>query len=153
MAADRRLVLVRSPTREHDALAPYTLYQVVSQQGETSTSVPRRYSDFHWLWTRLKEDHADCVVPPVPQKHWNNNNQVFVERRRRALERFLNRVALHPKLGHSPHLVVFLKASAQLMSDMRARSEDAKVVTTSESYLNSFFRSTRVGTASDYYCQ
>lgn len=44
-------------------------------------------------------------------------NNDFIETRRRALQRFLSKVSLHPVLSHSHHLEVFL--TAQVSSHAR----------------------------------
>lgn len=57
-----------------------------------------------------------AIVPPLPEKAVVGRFEAsFVETRRRALERFLERVAAHPELTGSADLVLFLQADeAQL---------------------------------------
>ena len=39
-------------------------------------------------------------------------NPAFIERRRQALQRFLDRISVHPTLQKSDHLRLFLEAKA-----------------------------------------
>lgn len=39
----------------------------------------------------------------------NSSSTEFIERRRSALERYLNRTAAHPMLGVDPDFIAFLK--------------------------------------------
>lgn len=100
-----------------------------------SVTVRRRFRDFFWLREALVENHPGVVVPVGPEKNligtakggrcrvlnlivcYDNclasktakEDSVFIERRRHALERFLRRVAAHPKLRNSTHLRYFLE--------------------------------------------
>lgn len=56
-------------------------------------------------------ERAGAIVPPVPEKQpVGRFNPAFVEARRRELERFLRRVAVHPELQDSTSLDTFLRA-------------------------------------------
>jgi len=49
------------------------------------------------------------VLPPLPEKQYSGRfNEEFIERRRRALERFINRLARHPVIRYSDLLTHFL---------------------------------------------
>lgn len=75
------------------------------------SAVLRRYSDFLWLHERLQEERAGAIVPPIPEKQpVGRFSPAFVEARRRELERFLRRVAVHPELQDSACLDTFLRA-------------------------------------------
>ncbi len=75
------------------------------------SAVLRRYSDFLWLYERLQTERAGAIVPPLPEKQpVGRFNPAFVEIRRRELERFLRRAAVHPELQGSGALDAFLKA-------------------------------------------
>ena len=89
---------VRSPS------ADMTTTQVFS-------AVLRRYSDFLWLYERLQDERPGAIVPPLPEKQpVGRFSPAFVEARRRELERFLRRVAIHPELQDSACLDTFLRA-------------------------------------------
>ncbi|KAL7527175.1 hypothetical protein ACHAXR_003759, partial [Thalassiosira sp. AJA248-18] len=75
------------------------------------SSVLRRYSDFLWLYERLHKEKAGAIVPPLPEKQAVSRfSPEFVEDRRRALEKFLRRVILHPELWEAHCLLTFLRA-------------------------------------------
>jgi sorting nexin-1/2 len=96
----------------------YTSYRVDVRSpgaGMTSTqvfsAVLRRYSDFLWLYDRLQEERPGAIVPPIPEKQpVGRFSPAFVEARRRELERFIRRVAIHPELQDSACLDTFLRA-------------------------------------------
>ena len=74
-------------------------------------AVTRRYRDFLWLYTSLHSNNPGVVVPPPPEKQavgrFDTN---FVESRRQALERMLNKIAAHPILHHDADLKIFLES-------------------------------------------
>ncbi|KAL7485412.1 hypothetical protein ACHAW6_011046 [Cyclotella cf. meneghiniana] len=75
------------------------------------SSVLRRYSDFLWLYDRLHKERAGAIVPHLPEKQAVGKfSPEFVEERRRALERFLRRVVIHPELFDANCLLTFLRA-------------------------------------------
>lgn len=75
--------------------------------------VKRRYRDFLWLYNTLHGNCPGVVVPPPPEKQavgrFESN---FVESRRAALERMLNKIAAHPTLQHDPDLKLFLESES-----------------------------------------
>jgi len=75
------------------------------------SAVLRRYSDFLWLYEKLQMERAGTIVPPFPEKQpVGRFNPGFVEIRRRELERFLRRAAVHPELQGCSSLDAFLQA-------------------------------------------
>jgi len=97
----------------------YTSYRVDVRSTNSSdlqttqafSAVLRRYSDFLWLYEKLQEERAGAIVPPLPEKQpVGRFSPAFVEARRKELERFLRRVALHPELQDSTSLDTFLRA-------------------------------------------
>ncbi|KAG9231081.1 Vps5 C terminal like-domain-containing protein [Amylocarpus encephaloides] len=76
-------------------------------------AVTRRYRDFLWLYNGLHGNNPGIVVPPPPEKQavgrFDTN---FVESRRAALERMLNKIAAHPTLQHDSDLKLFLESEA-----------------------------------------
>jgi sorting nexin-1/2 len=75
--------------------------------------VTRRYRDFLWLYNSLHSNNPGIVVPPPPEKQavgrFDTN---FVESRRAALERMLNKTAAHPTLQHDGDLKMFLESES-----------------------------------------
>ena len=75
------------------------------------SAVLRRYSDFLWLYEKLQTERSGAIVPPLPEKQpVGRFNPKFVEHRRRDLERFLRRAAVHPELQGCASLDAFLQA-------------------------------------------
>jgi sorting nexin-1/2 len=74
-------------------------------------TVSRRYRDFLWLYTSLHSSNPGIIIPPPPEKQavgrFESN---FVESRRAALERMLNKIASHPILQHDGDLKIFLES-------------------------------------------
>lgn len=90
----------------------FTTYDLESSG--THFVVQRRFKHFTWLVARLAESFACINIPPLPEKQLQGRfDEVFVERRRRGLQRFLNRVAAHPVLGPSSVFRHFLTATDQ----------------------------------------
>ena len=76
-------------------------------------AVSRRYRDFLWLYTQLHTNNPGVVVPPPPEKQVVGRfDSSFVESRRAALERMLNKSAAHPILQHDGDLKLFLESDA-----------------------------------------
>lgn len=73
----------------------------------------RRYRDFLWLYNTLHANNPGCIVPAPPEKQavgrFDSN---FVESRRAALEKMLNKTAGHPILQHDADLKLFLESEA-----------------------------------------
>ena len=115
---------VSDPVQHNDGMKKYTSYRVdvrptsmdpnaLAQSTSLAafSSVLRRYSDFLWLFEALHQERAGAIVPPLPEKQpVGRFSPQFVEERRRALERFLRRVAIHPELSDAACLSTFLKA-------------------------------------------
>ena len=78
-------------------VAPFTIYSVSSNLFTSSLiSVHRRYSDFVWLQDVLKSMHPLHIIPPLPPKQVIGRfDEVFIQERRRGLEKFLSRVPIY----------------------------------------------------------
>ncbi|MEQ2191329.1 Sorting nexin-1 [Xenoophorus captivus] len=85
-------------------------------------TVRRRFSDFLGLYEKLSEKHGPngLIVPPPPEKSLlgmtkmkvgkeDSSSADFLERRRGALERYLQRVVNHPMLLQDPDVREFLE--------------------------------------------
>lgn len=76
-------------------------------------TVTRRYRDFLWLYNSLHASNPGVVVAPPPEKQaMGRFDTNFVESRRAALERMLNKIASHPILQHDGDLKIFLESEA-----------------------------------------
>ncbi|PUU81153.1 hypothetical protein B9Z19DRAFT_972387 [Tuber borchii] len=79
-------------------------------------AVRRRFTDFVFIWTMLTREFPACAVPPLPGKHkmeyvrGDRFGPDFTNRRANSLNRFLNRLTLHPVLRRTSLLMVFLES-------------------------------------------
>eukprot|EP00937_MAST-01D_sp_MAST-1D-sp2_P005493 g5493.t1 len=105
-------ICVSEPCKQSDGINAYITYNIrVKPVDAADFVVVRRYSDFVWLHQHLAAEFPGVVVPPLPEKLLVGRfSAEFVENRRRALERFLNRTAAHADLHCSEHFKVFLEA-------------------------------------------
>ncbi|KAL6474617.1 hypothetical protein MHYP_G00181780 [Metynnis hypsauchen] len=120
-------ISVTNPEKVGDGMNAYMAYKVSTQTSlsmfrSKQFTVRRRFSDFLGLYEKLSEKHAQngYIVPPPPEKSILGMTKVkvgkedpssaeFVERRRAALERYLQRVVSHPSLLQDPDVREFLE--------------------------------------------
>ena len=94
----------------------YIVY-VISSPGHEAK---RRYSDFEALREALEKLHPTLIIPPIPSKHSlldyatnpgrAKNDPALIARRKRMLERFLQRLDTHPVLSIDVVFRRFLEA-------------------------------------------
>ncbi|XP_042571001.1 sorting nexin-1-like isoform X2 [Cyprinus carpio] len=120
-------ISVTNPEKVGDGMNAYMAYKVSTQTSLTmfrskTFTVRRRFSDFLGLFEKLSEKHSQngYIIPPPPEKSILGMTKVkvgkedpssaeFVERRRAALERYLQRVVCHPSLLQDPDVREFLE--------------------------------------------
>ncbi|KIM95105.1 hypothetical protein OIDMADRAFT_45523 [Oidiodendron maius Zn] len=111
-------ITVGDPHKVGDLTSSHIVYLVKTKTTskayrEPEFSVTRRYRDFLWLYNSLHSNNPGIVVPPPPEKQavgrFDTN---FVESRRAALERMLNKTAAHPTLQHDGDLKMFLESES-----------------------------------------
>ena len=111
-------ITVGDPHTVGNAATSHTVYSVITRTTskaytQPSFTVTRRYRDFLWLYERMHDNSPGVVVPPPPDKQavgrFDTN---FVESRRMALERMINKIAAHPILQHDGDLKTFLESDA-----------------------------------------
>ncbi|KAI9021495.1 hypothetical protein CLU79DRAFT_703276, partial [Phycomyces nitens] len=85
-------------------------------------SVLRRYSDFCWLSEMLLKRYPLRMLPTLPPKQVRGKDEVFLERRRKGLERFLSSVVRHPVLAKDELVAVFLTESSVLRTWLRSHT-------------------------------
>ncbi|XP_028289379.1 sorting nexin-7 isoform X2 [Parambassis ranga] len=113
-------ITVDNPESHVTAIETFIMYRVVtkttrSEFDSCEYEVRRRYQDFLWLRSRLEENHPTLIVHPLPEKFVMKGmverfNDDFIETRRRALHRFLNKISEHPILSYGEHFKAFLTA-------------------------------------------
>lgn len=87
----------------HDALlaGAYTQYKVITTRKNTEVVVWRRFREFVALDTVLVEKFRGYIVPPRPEKNAVEAQRMkgsFIQERRLALEKYLNKLAVHPEI-------------------------------------------------------
>ncbi|XP_045452642.1 sorting nexin-2 [Melitaea cinxia] len=141
--ANNIIITVTEPQKIGEGMSSYVAYRVLTKTNMPIFSrhefaVLRRFSDFLGLHEKLTEKYlrSGRIIPPAPEKSIvgttklkmtstpstesaNGNTTAgmqsqFVERRRAALERFLNRVAQHPVLCIDPDFREFLESDTEL---------------------------------------
>ncbi|KAB8079169.1 Vps5 C terminal like-domain-containing protein [Aspergillus leporis] len=109
-------ITVGDPHKVGDLTSSHIVYQVRTKTTskayrQPEFTVSRRYRDFLWLYNSMHNNNPGVVVPPPPEKQavgrFDTN---FVESRRAALERMLNKIAGHPTLQHDGDLKIFLES-------------------------------------------
>merc|ERR1719369_1993032 len=127
-------IKVADPHKVGDGMSSYIAYKVVTNTNlsyfkKSKPEVNRRFSDFLGLRDKLSEKYLQNgrIIPPAPDKSFlgmtkiklakeedNADQYEFVEKRRAALERYLNRTAQHPSLRVDPDFREFLELDAEL---------------------------------------
>ncbi|XP_061888369.1 sorting nexin-1-like [Entelurus aequoreus] len=120
-------IAVTNPEKVGDGMNAYVAYKVSTRTSlrmfrNKTFSVRRRFSDFLGLYEKLsvKQSLHGCVIPLPPEKSVVGMTKVkvgmddpssveFVERRRAALERYLQRIVSHPLLIQDPDVREFLE--------------------------------------------
>ncbi|XP_063066821.1 sorting nexin-30 isoform X2 [Engraulis encrasicolus] len=113
-------VTVDDPKKHVSTMETYITYRVSTKTSRVEFDLPeysvrRRYQDFDWLRIKLEETQPTHLIPPLPEKFVvkgvvDRFSEEFVETRRRALDKFLKRVADHPVLSFNEHLNAFLSS-------------------------------------------
>lgn len=105
------------------AQTPDALQTSSSLFSKPSFSVLRRYSDFLWLYETLSMNNPGVIVPPVPEKNtFGRFDENFVQQRRLALEKCIQKMANHAVLAKDPDLKFFLESDSFALDVGAARS-------------------------------
>ncbi|KAF4983437.1 hypothetical protein FZEAL_1166 [Fusarium zealandicum] len=135
-------ITVGDPHKVGDLTSSHIVYSVrtkTTSKGykQPEFEVKRRYRDFLWLYTTLHGNNPGIVVPPPPDKQavgrFDSN---FVESRRAALEKMLNKIAIHATLQHDPDLKLFLE-SETFNVDVKHKERRDPIPTESKGVLGS----------------
>ncbi|KAM9325470.1 sorting nexin-7 [Gastrophryne carolinensis] len=113
-------ITVDEPECHVTAIETFITYRIAtkttrSEFDSSEFEVRRRYQDFIWLKSRLEDAHPTLIIPPLPEKFIVKGmverfNDDFIETRRKALHKFLNRIADHPTLTFNDDFKIFLTA-------------------------------------------
>nr|KAF6487570.1 sorting nexin 1 [Rousettus aegyptiacus] len=118
---------ITDPEKIGDGMNAYVAYKVTTQMSlpmfrSKQFAVKRRFSDFLGLYEKLSEKHSQngFIVPPPPEKSLigmtkvkvgkeDSSSAEFLEKRRAALERYLQRIVNHPTMLQDPDVREFLE--------------------------------------------
>lgn len=113
--------LVNSPQKEQDGSQnAYISYLVTTESNSPTFQSPmfrvrRRYTDFYFLYSTLCTEYPACAVPPLADKSrleyikGDRFGTEFTLKRASSLNRFLDRISLHPILKKSMVYLSFLE--------------------------------------------
>lgn len=104
-------------------ISDYTAYHIDSFNASYESK--KRYSEFEALRTILERTYTNCVVPPIPEKHGlgeRKDDPRIIQKRKRLLSLFLNRVAAHPILGRDHVFHQFIEGKLSWVEIMSANS-------------------------------
>lgn len=125
-------ISVEEPKKQGEGYGSFVVYKVSTRTNlpyfrRPKSTVYRRFSDFRGLRDKLAVKHLTLgrIVPPAPKKDAVGTAKVkmskdelgqdeFIEKRRLALERFLNRTASHETLRADPDFREFLELETEL---------------------------------------
>lgn len=125
-------IKLSDPTKVGDGMGSYMVYKLTTKTNfpmfrSQEFSANRRFSDFLSLYEKLKAKHLQTgrILPPEPEKDMIGMAKVkmskedttpidFIEKRRAALERFLNRLASHKTFRYDPDFRDFLEIASDL---------------------------------------
>uniref|UniRef100_W5MNU5 Sorting nexin 7 n=1 Tax=Lepisosteus oculatus TaxID=7918 RepID=W5MNU5_LEPOC len=116
-------ITVDCPESHVTAIETFITYKIStkttrSEFDSCEYEVRRRYQDFLWLKGKLEEKYPTLIIHPLPEKFivkgmMERFNEDFIETRRKALHRFLNKIADHPLLSCDEDFKFFLTAQAE----------------------------------------
>lgn len=99
---------------KYGGVKSFISYQVYNRS--VNCVVYRRYKHFEWLHSQLGIHFGLLCIPPLPEKQAQGRfTPDFIACRKRALERFLKRVARHPVLRQAPAFRHFVSCTDDRM--------------------------------------
>lgn len=125
-------ISVGDPTKIGDITSAHTVYKVSTKTNSKAYKVPefsatRRYRDFLWLYDQLNRNCPGVIVPPPPEKQAVGRfSENFIEARRYALERMLEKISKHPVLRGDGDFKLFLE-SESFSADIKHRPIDQRL--------------------------
>lgn len=119
-------IKIGEPYKVKEGRESYTVYPILVNSVNTAQ---HRYRDFDWLRNELNTKYPGCSTPALPEKegvasYWTNQDTLFFQFRRHGLEKFLQKIANHPKLFKSEDFQSFLKDD-ELNFAIRVKNSDS----------------------------
>lgn len=129
--------IVDSPLKENDGQNPFITYQVTTESNNPIFNSPkftvrRRFSDFVFLYDILLNDYPTCAIPPLPDKQrleyfkGDRFGSDFTSKRSSSLNRFLQRISIHPVLKKSKIYHIFIESNdwGSYKQNLKVRNDD-----------------------------
>jgi len=139
-------IAVTNPSKQTDKMGlTFTSYMVNTATTNPAfthknSSVVRRFRDFEWLDEELVRAHPGCIIPPLPEKQTLGRfSAEFVDTRKRALEKYLQRIAAHETLSQDRHFATFLQGEESELASAKseAKATKPKMSTTAMGWMES----------------
>ena len=105
------LITVGTPEKKEGGFFSKSYITYLITTNGINISVRRRYSDFVWLHQVVFDLYPYLIVPPVPKKNkigGDRFSDIFINKRMRYLEKFLNWLASNPVIKNSKLFYDFL---------------------------------------------
>ena len=91
-------IKVSNPTVEKAGVFSFSYSSYMIQTSPLNLQVKRKYSDFLWLYSILKSQFVNCIVPPFFKK---KDKLDKMTQRVYFIQKFLNGIIIHPILRNS----------------------------------------------------
>ncbi|KAG7882684.1 hypothetical protein KL938_003107 [Ogataea parapolymorpha] len=114
--ADHFEIIVGDPIKVGELTKAHIVYSITTKTKSSllkseTTTVTRRYRDFLWLYNQLMNNHPGYIIPPPPEKQaYGRFDEKFIENRRLALEKMLNKIARVSVFQKDYDFIVFLQS-------------------------------------------
>ena len=105
------IIKVGSPEKKEGGFFSKSYINYLVTTSGLNINVKRRYSDFVWLHQVIFDLYSYIIVPPVPKKNklgGDRFSDVFINKRMRYLEKFLNYLVANPVIKNSKLFYDFL---------------------------------------------
>ena len=87
--------------------------------------VTRRFSDFYWLYDRLKTLYINCIIPQLVKKNYIKGiTEVQIQKRMRLLEKFIQEISMHPLLGNTQIFYDFISINNEKDFNIKKQGYD-----------------------------
>lgn len=118
---DNAYVQVSSPEKVEGGFFSKSYMTYLVSTIPLNLAVRRRYSDFEWLKTTITAFYPGLIIPPIPGKSYGDRfNEVYIAKRMRTLEKFINYLIQSPTTKNSQILYDFLSlASDDLFNERK----------------------------------
>ncbi|OBA17804.1 uncharacterized protein OGAPODRAFT_46669, partial [Ogataea polymorpha] len=109
-------IIVGDPIKVGELTNAHIVYSITTKTKSSllkseTTTVTRRYRDFLWLYNQLMNNHPGYIIPPPPEKQaYGRFDEKFIENRRLALEKMLNKIARVSVFQKDYDFIVFLQS-------------------------------------------